>query len=151
MTEIAFKIELLFGGRVCAALETITAMACNEGEISPPLAMLNHDIILNHIDDLFGQNMHAKGVLSLANATHWVIECGSVALQAISNGLSLASGLARKYTVKQVDHVLTNTKPNVWCCFDDWVPFMVAKGGQTHRDPSIHGLADADRPESRAN
>lgn len=34
MTEIAFKIELLFGERVCGALETITPMECQKGKIS---------------------------------------------------------------------------------------------------------------------
>jgi hypothetical protein len=32
MTEIAFKIELLFGERVCGALETITPMECQKGK-----------------------------------------------------------------------------------------------------------------------
>lgn len=36
--------------------------------------MFNHELILNHIDDIFGQDMHAKRVLSLANATLGVIE-----------------------------------------------------------------------------
>lgn len=36
--------------------------------------MLNHEIILNHIDDILGQGMHAKRALSLANVTHGVIE-----------------------------------------------------------------------------
>ena len=84
--------------------------------------MLNHEIILNHIDDIFGLDMHAKRVLSLANATLGVIESGSLAIHAIGNGLSLASGLERKYAVKQVDRLLTNTKLNVWNLFDDWVP-----------------------------
>ena len=52
-------------------------------------------MILNHIDDIFGQDMHAKRVLSLANATHGVIGSGSLAIHAIGNGLSLVSGLDR--------------------------------------------------------
>ena len=89
--------------------------------------MLNHDIILNHIDDIFGQDMHAKRVLSLANAAHGVIESGSLAIHAIGNGLSLASGLERKHAVKQIDRLLTNTKLNVWHLFDDWVPYVIAE------------------------
>jgi hypothetical protein len=42
--------------------------------------MLNHDIILNHIDDIFWQDMHAKRVLSLAHETHGVIESGSLVI-----------------------------------------------------------------------
>ncbi|MGL4933387.1 MAG: IS4 family transposase [Aeromonas sp.] len=89
--------------------------------------MLNHDIILNHIDDIFGHDMHAKRVLSLANAAHGVIESGSLAIHAIGNGLSLASGLERKHAVKQIDRLLTNTKLNVWHLFDDWVPYVIAE------------------------
>lgn len=89
--------------------------------------MLNHNIILNHIDDIFGQDMHAKRVLSLANPTHGVIESGSLAIHAIGNGLSVASGIERKHAVKQVDRLLTNTKLNVWNLFDDWVPYVVAE------------------------
>ena len=69
--------------------------------------MFNHELILNHIDDIFGQDMHAKRVLSLANATLGVIESGSLAIHAIGSGLSLANGLERKHAVKQVDRLLT--------------------------------------------
>ena len=89
--------------------------------------MFNHDLILNHINEIFGQDMHAKRVLSLANATLGVIESGSLAIHAIGNGLSLANGLERKHAVKQVDRLLTNTKLNVWSLFDDWVPYVVGE------------------------
>lgn len=89
--------------------------------------MFNHELILNHIDDIFGQDMHAKRVLSLANATLGVIESGSLAIHAIGSGLSLANGLERKHAVKQVDRLLTNTKLNVWSLFDDWVPYVVGE------------------------
>ena len=71
--------------------------------------------------------MHAKRVLSLANATLGVIESGSLAIHAIGSGLSLANGLERKHAVKQVDRLLTNTKLNVWSLFDDWVPYVVGE------------------------
>jgi hypothetical protein len=89
--------------------------------------MFNHEMILNHIDDIFGHDMHAKRALSLANATLGVIESGSLAIHAIGNGLSLANGLERKHAVKQVDRLLTNTKLSVWSLFDDWVPYVVAE------------------------
>ena len=89
--------------------------------------MFNHGLILNHINEIFGQDMHAKRVLSLANATLGVIESGSLAIHAIGNGLSLANGLERKHAVKQVYRLLTNTKLNVWSLFDDWVPYVVGE------------------------
>jgi hypothetical protein len=39
----------------------------------------------------------------------------------------LASGLERKYAVKQVDRLLTNIQLNVWRLFDDWVPYVVSE------------------------
>ena len=89
--------------------------------------MFNHDLILNHINEIFAQDMHAKRVLSLANATLGVIESGSLAIHAIGNGLSLANGLERKHAVKQVDRLLTNTKLNVCSLFDDWDPNVVGE------------------------
>jgi hypothetical protein len=71
--------------------------------------------------------MHAKRVLSLANATHGVIGSGSLAIHAIGNGLSLVSGLDRKHAVKQVDRLLANPKLNVWRLFEDWVPYVVGE------------------------
>ena len=58
--------------------------------------------------------MHAKRVLSLANATSGLSNPVALAIHAIGNGLSLANGLERKHAVKQVDRLLTNTKLNVW-------------------------------------
>ncbi|MBW3777285.1 IS4 family transposase, partial [Aeromonas veronii] len=81
--------------------------------------MLDHATILQHIDDIFGHDMHARRVLSLANATQGVIESGSLAIHTIGCGLSAARGLTRKHAVKQIDRLLTNTKLNVWKLFHD--------------------------------
>ncbi len=62
--------------------------------------MLNHAIILQHINDIFGQDMHAKRVLSLANATQGVIDSGSLAIHAIGCGLSAARSVTLKHAVK---------------------------------------------------
>lgn len=87
--------------------------------------MINHELIHQHVDELFGQDMHAKRVLSLANATLGVIEKGSLAIHAIGSGLAQANSLKRKSAIKQVDRLLSNTKLNVWSLFDDWVPYVI--------------------------
>lgn len=89
--------------------------------------MLDHQTILQHIDDIFGQDMHAKCALSLANATLGVLESGSLAIHAIGHGLSIARSLDRKHAVKQIDRLLTNTKLNLGHLFHDWVPYVVAE------------------------
>lgn len=93
--------------------------------------MITRDTISEHLDEIFGQDMHAKRVLSLANATHGVIESSSLAIHAIGNGLAQANGLERKYAIKQVDRLLSNSKLNVWSLFDDWVPYVVAERKET--------------------
>lgn len=89
--------------------------------------MITSASISEYLNDIFGQDMHAKRVLSLANATLGVIEASSLAIHAIGNGLAQANGLERKYAIKQVDRLLSNTKLNIWSLFDDWVPYMVAE------------------------
>lgn len=88
--------------------------------------MVTNETIFERINDIFGHDMHAKRVTSLANATHGVIEAGSLAIHAIGNGLAQANGLARKYAIKQVDRLLSNEKLNLWSLFDDWVRYVVA-------------------------
>ena len=75
--------------------------------------MITRDTISEHFNDIFGQDMHAKRVLSLANVTQGVIESSSLAIHAIGNGLAQANGLERKYAIKQVDRLLSNSKLNV--------------------------------------
>ncbi|OIN12751.1 IS4 family transposase [Oceanisphaera psychrotolerans] len=89
--------------------------------------MITSASISEYLQDIFGQDMHAKRVLSLANATLGVIESSSLAIHAIGNGLAQANGLERKYAIKQVDRLLSNIKLNIWSLFDDWVPYVVAE------------------------
>ena len=69
--------------------------------------------------------MHAKRVQSLANATHGVIEKGSLAIHAIGSGLAQACELKRKSAIKQVDRLLSNTKLNVWQLLDSWASYVI--------------------------
>ncbi|AQS36045.1 transposase family protein [Shewanella psychrophila] len=87
--------------------------------------MINKALIHNHIDELFGHDMHAKRVTSLANAAHGVIEKGSLAIHAIGAGLAQANKLKRKSAIKQVDRLLSNTKLNVWQLLDSWGPYII--------------------------
>lgn len=60
------------------------------------------------VDSLFGEDMHAKRVYSLANATLGVIASASLAVHAIGQGLAQARGKLTKHAVKQVDRLLSN-------------------------------------------
>src|SRR6202045_3634776 len=57
---------------------------------------------------LFSEDIHAKRVYSLANATLGVISSASLAVNSIGQGLALARGRLPKHAIKQVDRLLSN-------------------------------------------
>lgn len=74
---------------------------------------------------LFEDDLHAKRVLSIANATLGVVFAASLAVHAIGCGLAASRGLKKKHAVKQVDRLLSNAGVDVWALFAQWVPFVV--------------------------
>ena len=84
-----------------------------------------HDI-LNFISTLYEGDLHAKRVLSLANATQGVLTSASLAIHAVGRGLAQAMGTLTKHGVKQVDRLLSNRGVDVWAFFAYWTPFIVA-------------------------
>ena len=66
-----------------------------------------HDL-LNFIATLYEGDLHAKRVLSLANATQGVLTSASLAIHAVGRGLAQAMGTLTKHGVKQVDRLLSN-------------------------------------------
>ena len=84
-----------------------------------------HDI-LNFITTLYEGDLHAKRVLSLANATLGVLTSASLAIHAVGRGLAQAMGTLTKHGVKQVDRLLSNRGVDVWAFFAYWTPFIVA-------------------------
>jgi len=77
------------------------------------------------LDTLFGEDLHAKRVQSLANATLGVMTSASLAVCTIGHGLALARGGLTKHAIKQVDRLLSNTGIDVKQLFMNWVPYMV--------------------------
>jgi hypothetical protein len=77
------------------------------------------------LGDLFDGDMHAKRVLSLANATLGVVRTASLAVNTIGQGLALARGLVTKHAIKQVDRLLSNEGIDVDAALRHWVPHVV--------------------------
>jgi DDE family transposase len=77
------------------------------------------------LDRLFGDDLHAKRVHSLANATLGVMTSASLAVCTIGHGLALARGGLSKHAIKQVDRLLSNPGIDVKELFMRWVPFMI--------------------------
>ena len=88
-------------------------------------AILKRDDIMEFITRLYGGDLHAKRVLSLANATLGILASASLAIHAIGQGLAQALGKLGKHGVKQVDRLLSNEGVVVEEFFAHWVPHMV--------------------------
>jgi len=81
--------------------------------------------IHNFIMSLVGEDLHAKRVYSLANATQGIITSASLAVSTIGQGLAAARGLLSKHAIKQVDRLLSNAGIEVDAFFVRWVPYIV--------------------------
>jgi hypothetical protein len=77
------------------------------------------------IETLFADDMHAKRVYSLANATLGVMTSASLAVCSIGRGLALAQGGLNKHAIKQVDRPLSNPGIEVRELFARWVSYTV--------------------------
>lgn len=77
------------------------------------------------LDSVLAEDVHAKRVDSLANATLGVITGASLGVAIIGKALAQARGLLPKHAVKQVDRLLSNAKLEAWDVFAQWVPERV--------------------------
>jgi hypothetical protein len=84
-----------------------------------------HDV-RSFIGELYGPDLHAKRVDSLAGATLGVMTAASLAVAMIGHALAQARGLVTKHAVKQVDRLLSNDGIDVWDSFARWVPHQIA-------------------------
>jgi hypothetical protein len=77
------------------------------------------------VDGLFGEDLHAKRVLSVSLAVTGTLHAASLAIHAIGRGLAAASGRDPKHGTKQVDRLLSNGGLSIWDLFESWVRFVV--------------------------
>lgn len=87
--------------------------------------MLDNAKINDFISDSFEDTLHAKRVVSLANAVQGTIHSCSLAIHAIGSGLAQVNGINRKYAIKQVDRLLSNKKLDVQELLDYWLKFII--------------------------
>lgn len=85
------------------------------------------DLVREQLGDLFLKDVHAKRVLSLANATVGVLRAGALGVHAIGVGLARQMDLSPKHAIKQVDRLLSNDGIQPWDLFEHWVPFVLGK------------------------
>jgi hypothetical protein len=84
-----------------------------------------HKAIHDVLSSVLEQDLHAKRVNSLCDATLGVLHSGSLAVCAIGQGLAAARSLKPKHAIKQVDQLLSNSAINVDDILVRWVPFVI--------------------------
>src|SRR3954454_3327619 len=89
-----------------------------------PNATLGFKGLHAFLSGLFDGDLHAKLLLSLANASLGVIRSGSLAVHAIGLGLAQAGSLKTKQAVKQVDRLLSNEGMDIDAARRHWVPYV---------------------------
>lgn len=77
------------------------------------------------LSQVFDEDLHARRIHSLEQATVGALRGGVLGVHAIGLGLAAAKGLNSKHTIKQVDRLLSNAGLNSWDRFSSWVPFVV--------------------------
>ena len=79
------------------------------------------------VSGVFGDDLHAKRVLSLSYGALGVATSASLAVAMIGHGLAQARGVADKHAIKQVDRLLSNARVAPWELFAPWVGHVVGK------------------------
>jgi hypothetical protein len=85
------------------------------------------EFIEKHLDVVFGVDLHAKRVSSLASGVFGVMTSASLAVSVIGQALAQARGKAVKHAIKQVDRLLSNQGIDVWEMFPLWIKEMIGE------------------------
>jgi len=83
------------------------------------------DQVRAYLGEVYGCDLHAKRIDSLAGATLGVMTAASLAVAMIGHALAQARGLVTKHAVKQVDRLLSNDGIDVWDSFARWGPHQI--------------------------
>jgi hypothetical protein len=79
------------------------------------------------VDELLGEDLHAKRVLSLANGVVGVLHAASLSIHAIGEALARIACLQPKHAIKQVDRLLSNDGLDVDALAPCWVSFVLSE------------------------
>ena len=85
------------------------------------------ETVRNFVVGVFSEDLHAKRVLSLADAVLGVVTVASLAVSMIGHALAQARGLVDKHAIKQVDRLLSNEGVRVWDLFASFIRHVVGK------------------------
>jgi len=77
------------------------------------------------IERIFGDDLHAMRVLSLANSVVGTVDAAVLSIHAIGRGYAHAANKSEKHGVKQTDRMLSNKGIDIWLLFRPWAKFVV--------------------------
>lgn len=77
------------------------------------------------IEKIFGDDLHAMRVLSLANNVVGTVDAAVLSIHAIGRGYAHAANKAEKHAVKQTDRMLSNQGIDMRLLFRPWARFVV--------------------------
>ncbi len=83
------------------------------------------DFVHEFLSRVFGEDLHAKRVLSLANGALGAMTEACLAVSLIGQAPAKARGLFSKSAIKQVDRLLSNVGVVPWELFASWVREVV--------------------------
>jgi len=90
-------------------------------------AVLSSEQVHDFVSAVAGDDLHARRVLSMANATVGVIHAAALGVSAIGRALAQVQSLDPKHAIKQVDRLLSNSGVDVWRWYESWVPYIVGE------------------------
>jgi len=77
------------------------------------------------LDALFGEDMHAARVVSLANAVTGVLVAAALSVHAIGQAYASVAEITGKSGIKQIDRLLSNVGVDLDRILESWVKFVV--------------------------
>lgn len=86
---------------------------------------VNPEYIQTFVENLFGDDLHAMRVLSLANGVVGILHAAVLAIHAIGQAYAKVANITPKSGVKQVDRLLSNTGIDVFHALRSWVEFVI--------------------------
>ena len=83
--------------------------------------------IAERVNQIFGDDLHARRVLSLTNGVAGTVTAAVLSIHAIGRGYARFTNQLEKHGVKQTDRMLGNSGIAVWELFRPWTAFVVGE------------------------
>jgi hypothetical protein len=87
--------------------------------------LLDLDHTRQFVEGIFGEQLHAKRVLSLANGVAGVLQAAVLSVHAIGQAYAALAEILPKSAVKQIDRMLSNSALSLEVTLEQWARFVV--------------------------